>query len=161
MWHHRKSIKRGLCRPGYRPWTHYQIMQWTCDIRVYAQRPLLLHWVHSLVAETRTLTASVMAAKSLVSLHVLSLVACCWRSGWEHFSSNNRWTVLNWQARDEIAAIFLRYGDCGDQWHNCILFLQSASHVLNTRFNRQQNYDVKFRLYPYTTEKNDTGWYYS
>ena len=31
--------------------------------------------------------------KSLVSL--LSLVACCWQSGWEHFSSSNRWTVTD------------------------------------------------------------------
>ena len=96
MWHHEKSIKHGPCRPGYRPWTHNtsgMSQQQTSDVQEYAQHLSVLHCVHSLVAETWTLVASVVAAKSLVSL--LLFVASCWRSGWERFSSNNRRTVTD------------------------------------------------------------------
>ena len=94
MWHHKKSIKPGPCRPGYRPWTHHTPRsEWATYEHMYTQRPSVLHCVHSLVAKTRTLAASAVAAKSLVSL--LLLVACCWRSRWKHFSSNNQQTVTD------------------------------------------------------------------
>ena len=72
---------------------HHHITQWMSDIRAYTHCPSVLHWVHSLVAKTRTLAASMVTAKSLVSLRLL--VACCWQSGWEHFSSNNQQAVAD------------------------------------------------------------------
>ena len=118
-----------------------------------AQRISVLHWVHSLVAETRTLAASVVAAKSLVSL--LSLVACCWQSRWEHFSSNNRQTVTD---RPETKMQLFSFASVTMAIGSIIVFcsFNQQAMFLSTRFNRRQNYGIKFQLYPYNTENN---WY--
>ena len=94
-----------------------------------------------------------LAAKSLVNL--LSLVAYCWRSGWEHFSSNNRRTVAD---RPGMKMQLLSFASVTVVIGSIIVFCYSnqPAMFLSTRFNRRQNYDVKFWLYQYTTENN---WY--
>ena len=93
--------------------------------------------------------------KSLVSL--LSLVACCWRSGWEHFRSSNRRTVTGRPGTKMQLSFFALVTVAIS---GIIVFCSSnkPAMFLSTCFNRWQNYDIKFRLYPYTTENN---WYYS
>ena len=146
MWHHEKSNKCGSCT-SYRLWMHHYITQRMSNAWEYAQCPSVLHCVHSLVADL-TLTALVVAAKSLVSL--LSLVACYWRSGWEHFSSNNRQTVTD---RPGMKMQLFLFALVTMVIGSKIVFYSSNQPAMffSTRFNRRQNYDVKFRLYPYTT----------
>ena len=149
MWHHEKSIKRGPCRPNTDSW---HIITSRSEQVTYMCMHSANQFSTESVAETRALVASVVATKSLVSL--LSLAACCWQSGWEHFSSNNWRTVTDRPGTkmqlSSFASITVAIG-------GIIVFCSSnqvAMFLINTHFNRWQNYDVKFQLYPYTTKNN-------
>ena len=79
MRHHKKSIKRGPCRPG---------------VITSHRDEQRMHSTHqSTCGRDLDFGGTGGGCKSLVSL--LSLVACCWWSQWEHFSSNKWRTVTD------------------------------------------------------------------
>ena len=85
----------------------------------------------------------------------LSLVAYCWRSGWEHFSSNNRRTVTDRPGTKiqlfSFASVTMAIG-------SIIVFCSSNQPAMFFKYTLTTKPGRQTPVLVYTT---DTGWYYS